>query len=570
MSFLQAMTAPDTTKTGVNGTTVYTEAGVEDGRVALFTMLNRGLEKEYLQDAIRKLFAESDTHPTHQYQLDLFLMAFQTRDIRGGKGEKQLFYDMMETLYELDPMTTKNMMKHIPEYGCWRDMWELMSRVPELTDSIMTVVKERFLFDRVLLAAHSYEKMSLLSKWLPRENSKTYPGTANQIAAALYPFITSEMGQMMTYRKEVSAMNRAIKTVEVNMCNRTWAAIIPDAVPGRCLKMHTKAFFNQKQKGSEMRYSDSKDRMLCREHFLEFTEGLRLGTKKAHGAHVVMPHELIEKGLDYMTTAEEHDINEGQWVSILKEAEKQGGLGRAVAMCDFSGSMHGQPKLISLGLGILISELTHPAFRNHILTFDAEPRWHSFTSGATLRKKLQSISDKLGQGLNTDFYKACMSILKRMVQHRVPVGEEPEDLIVLTDMGFDAAAMERKQQPRQPFQTPHQPFQIESIRAKFVEEGEKLWGEGKGWKAPRIVVWNLRADYKDFHAKACQEGVVQLSGWSPNVLKALQKGPIQVTTPYQGLRKLLDDERYVKIAETWFCPSNDTRERRQNLKGPPF
>ena len=557
MSFIQAMTAPSTTKTGVNGAVVYTEAGVEDGRVALFTMLNRGLDKEYLQDAIRKLFNESKTHTTRQYQLDLFLMAFQTRDIRGGKGEKQLFYDIMEVLYELDPRTTKNMMKHIPEYGCWRDMWELMCRVPALTESILTVVKERFLFDRILLAAHSKEKMSLLSKWLPRENSKTYPGMATQIATVLYPFITSERVRIVMYRKEVSAMNHAIKTVEVNMCDKTWAAIIPDAVPGRCLKMHTKAFLNQK--GSEMRYPDSEDRMACREHFLEFTEGLRAGTKKAHGAHVVMPHELIEKGLHYLTTTEEHDINEGQWVSILKEAEKQGGLGRAVAMCDFSGSMDGfsgsisaQPKLISLGLGILISELTHPAFRNHILTFDAEPKWHAFTSGATLQKKLKSISRHLGQGLNTDFYKACMSILDRMVKHRVPVGEEPEDLIVLTDMGFDAAAMERGQPSRQP-------FQIESIRTQFVEEGEKLWGQGKGWKAPRIVVWNLRADYKDFHAKAHQEGVVELSGWSPNVLKALQKGPIQVTTPYQGMRKLLDDERYLNIVETWFCPSISER-----------
>lgn len=551
MSFLQAMTAPATTKTGINGAAVYTEAGVEDGRVALFTMLNRGLDKTYLQDAIRKLFAESETHVTYQYQLDLFTMAFQTRDIRGGKGEKQLFYDMMETLYDLDPRTTNNMMKHIPEYGCWRDMWELMRRVPALTESIVAVVKERFLFDRILLAAHSHEKMSLLSKWLPRENSKFYPGMANQIAAALYPFVTSAMGRLMMYRKEVSAMNRAIKTVEVNMCNKTWATIVPDAVPGRCLKMHTKAFFNQKQKGTEMRYPDSEDRMLCREHFLEFTEGLRAGTKKAHGAHVVMPHELIEKGLDSRTTVEEHDINEGQWVSILKESERQGGLGKAVAMCDFSGSMSGQPKLISLGLGILISELTHPAFRDHILTFDAEPRWHSFQKGATLQKKLQSISSSLGQGLNTDFYKACMSILKRMVQYRVPVGEEPEDLIVLTDMGFDSAAMERGQPSRQP-------FQIESIRALFVEAGEKLWGEGKGWKAPRIVVWNLRDTYKDFHAKACQEGVVQLSGWSPNVLKALQKGPIQVTTPYQGLRKLLDDPRYYTIVETWFHRSKRT------------
>jgi hypothetical protein len=29
-------------------------------------------------------------------------MAFQTRDIRGGKGERQLFYDFMTALYNSD------------------------------------------------------------------------------------------------------------------------------------------------------------------------------------------------------------------------------------------------------------------------------------------------------------------------------------------------------------------------------------------------------------------------------------------------------------------------------------
>ena len=47
----------------------------------------------------------------------------------------------------------------------------------------------------------------------------------------------------------------------------------------------------------------------------------------------------------------------------------------------------------------------------------------------------------------------------------------------------------------------------------------------------------------DFHAKADQEGVVQLSGWSPSILKALQKG-VEVQTPYEGMRSILDDARY--------------------------
>jgi hypothetical protein len=66
-----------------------------------------------------------------------------------------------------------------------------------------------------------------------------------------------------------------------------------------------------------------------------------------------------------------------------------------------------------------------------------------------------------------------------------------------------------------------------------------------GYQPPRIICWNLRAEYKDFHAKAHEVGVVQLSGWSPSVLKALQ-GPegVKVETPYQGMRKILDAARY--------------------------
>jgi hypothetical protein len=89
--------------------------------------------------------------------------------------------------------------------------------------------------------------------------------------------------------------------------------------------------------------------------------------------------------------------------------------------------------------------------------------------------------------------------------------------------------------------------QLARIRREFKEAGEHLFGKGKGWKAPRIVIWNVRAEFKDFHAKADQEGVVQLSGWSPSMLKALQKGGVEVQTPYQGMRAILDDDRYDQV-----------------------
>ena len=548
MAFVQAMKSQDTTNVGINGADVYTEEGVGDYRVSLFTMLNRGLEAEYIQDYVAKIFKRR----INDEMRDLFVMAFQTRDVRGGKGERRLFQHFISTLYKHDKEMVYNVICLIPEYGCWRDMWELLKAIPELEPIIFSITKKQFGDDLYRCHSKQQSKMSLLSKWLPRENSGNYPGLARGLANHIYNFEESERKRIVRYRKDTSMMNKALQTVEIDMCGKSWAEIKPENIPGRCLKIHNKAFLNEPVKKSyisSLRYPDSEDRMECRKHFQEFVEALNRGEKKAHGANVVMPHELVVKALSCHASDDELGINQGQWVSIRNESQKLGGLGKCVPMCDFSGSMNGLPKLISLALGILVSEINHNAFKDHILSFDAEPQWHSFAGFTTLKEKLDSIKSSLGQGLNTNFYKACMKIVEKMKQAKVPVGEEPEDLIVFTDMGFDAANQEHGYYEANA--APKWDTQIEKIRNKFKKAGEEVWGEGNGWKAPRIVIWNLSAKYKDFYAKADQEGVVQLSGWSPSMLKALQKGSIEVITPYLGMRAILDDERYDEVRKVW-------------------
>jgi hypothetical protein len=79
--------------------------------------------------------------------------------------------------------------------------------------------------------------------------------------------------------------------------------------------------------------------------------------------------------------------------------------------------------------------------------------------------------------------------------------------------------------------------QFQKVRADFAAQG---------YEPPLIVCWNVSNMYSDAHAKAHEVGVVQLSGWSPSVLKAIQTG-VTVQTPYQGLRVLLDDARYDRV-----------------------
>jgi hypothetical protein len=236
------------------------------------------------------------------------------------------------------------------------------------------------------------------------------------------------------------------------------------------------------------------------------------------------------------------DILQGQWDSIKAETVKSGtAFGKMVPLCDFSGSMDGIPKLVSLALGILISEINHPSFRDHIMTFDEKPTWYRFRKGDCLFEKLASVHD-IGQGLNTDFYKACRLIIDKMVASRVPIGKEPTDLLVLTDMGWDAASTVRER--ANPWKS-----QVQVIREEFAEAGRTLYPGTAGWTMPRIIVWNLRGEFKDFQAKAADEGVLTISGWSPSVLKALQNGTIENMRPIDGLRTILDDERYDPVRE---------------------
>lgn len=542
MIFAGVMNNTGTNKTGVNGEEVLTEAGVGDMRVSLFAMLTRKLSASYIASQIAAAPAA--------YLEDLLVMAIQTRDIRGGKGERDLFYAMVVALYKRVPSAVEALVPLIPEYGCWRDLWELHELVAGLQPTIEVLVARQWAEDSVRI-----EGRSLLAKWLPREGSKTYPGLAATLARVLYPN-THPRARMATYRKAVAKMNRMLGTVEIKMCGNTWCEIEPAHVPGRCFHIRHAALQNYKlvkvpgKKKRRVVHEErvgSEDRRLCAVTVKRFLEKVMAGKATIKGADVVQPHELVREVLldnwnGWGSTSKDCKVAEGQWLAIRDAAKMAGGFGKAVAMCDFSGSMEGTPMHVSLALGILISETNHAAFRDHILTFDSDPCWHSFAGLDSLQAKVNAVYGHCGQGLSTDFYKACMLILDRMNAASVPVGEEPEDLIVLTDMGWDAAHQSHGDQGRSGYSTNTEPWkgQVAKIRGAFT---------AAGYKAPRIVIWNLRAAYKDFHAAAEDEGVVMISGWSPNILNALQKDGVQTRTPMEALRAVLDAPRYAKVRE---------------------
>lgn len=250
-----------------------------DYHTIFFTMLQQNLEPN-LKEYIIRIKTTNDKRT-------LYIMVFYLRDILFGLGKRDQFYEFMKILAMDYPEQTCKMIPLIPVYGCWRDMWEIMC--PELEHAILAYTKKVFLNDLVYCANEQVTKTSYLAKWLPREKSN--PCLAKIIANYIYT--GSQRSRLIRYRKEVSYINRAKHTVEINMCSNTWSKINPCAIPVECLKRNANAFLNITEDGNE-RYADE-DRQQCRDHFLRYGRVIRLPSyPRQYSLHEILNHPRYE------------------------------------------------------------------------------------------------------------------------------------------------------------------------------------------------------------------------------------------------------------------------------------
>ena len=566
-----AAVAVATMVAGVKGSDVYASTGSKV--LDLYIMLNRGLLESEIRTAVDSIVATGDKAQLE----DAFVLLFQTRDIRGGKGERKLFeflwaalathrYDVSSSLFDL-----------VPEYGCWQDLLPLATGPAKL--KIYDLMLKQLQLDEQALASYaaavaaaaekdaqfpalggsatpvpSKPKLSLVAKWLPREHSNRQEDRVHASALAKQANPSSRAPQA-EYRKRVTAVNKALDTLEITLCGGQWATIDPSKVPGRARKQYRGAFLNKVPRGrphGRKEPSTDPDRIACAERFVAHNAKAKKGEAKVNGADTVFPHELVKVAISGQLDEAERDATEAQWRAIWDKVRATGTLGRTLAMSDFSGSMaspDATPLHVSMALGLGIAECNTGIFKGHLLTFDSTPTLHKFTAEGFCDRLAEV--EGLAQGLSTDFQAAYNLILEHLKRHAVPPGQEPTDLIVLTDMGFDAASRAGSDgwysvdgRYNHAVKTKDQETHAQIARRAFRLAGETLWGEGKGWQAPRIVIWNLRAAYNDFQATAMEEGVIQVSGWSPSLLRVLMTQGVDAMKPNAMLRVVLDDPRY--------------------------
>lgn len=541
---------------GNKGSDVY--ASSSDPRVDLNVNCVRNAEAPKLTAGLQSILALG----TKEAVEDAFVLTFHVRNVRGGKGERDVFRTLFTTLMREKPEIANECLRLIPHYGYWDDIFKL-----PISDSIISLVVEQLNTD---IQIPEDQSISLLAKWAPRESKN--PEMQKCLAYKMFPHIKYHSSKMKLYRKLISKLNARLKTVETYMCDNRWDEIKPETVPGRAGKIYNRAFLNLPSKHERdrdaptntitYRKPDDPKRMMCREHFTTHFAEAAEGRAKINGASTLYPHEVVKKAASALSIASDMTEDEknhirGVWREFVSKA---GGLGRSIFMSDFSGSMRSSsagdtPFWVSMALGILGSEVCTDEFKNKLMTFDSNPVWHTFSEDADLFAKIKSIFDNnVGCGLSTDFQKAMDLVLQTLKDRRVRPGQEPENLIVLTDMNWDAACGSNQRSVftgntyRHVVKTEEWQTHVEMIKEAFKRAGEDMWGEGQGFVPPRIVIWNLAASAQtDYHASSDVPGVAMLSGWSPAQFEVLQKeGPRQLTA-YEILRLELDDAKYDRV-----------------------
>jgi hypothetical protein len=597
-----------------NGHAAVSDTGMNDDLLVLFDSLIRTTPfHSTLSTPLKQILEKSWETDDHDAIADVFVLAFQTRWCRGGKGERSHFYSIMTVLLEFYPSIVIKLLPLIPTYGYWKDPLLLLRRVKEggnlstepssskvyadLEDSIWRLFASQLDADLAELSQAALEdrapKISLCAKFAPSEKKefdKAF-GCALKIAKLLHPSIKGDKPLKKLYRLGLKKLRLALGIPEVFECANLFGEIDFGKVSSLALSRKMRAYLNEVLKGEGNksstaedddddewgrgnRHPDNEDRVQCRKNLIKkIIDGGGVKGKD------LFPHELVEK-VKKGTQTSSIAVNlviDSQWKAIREgvvkmvedkkkallqevktedlnampiDVKKNLDLGKVICMADVSGSMTGTPMSVSIAMGILLSEVCHPSFRDLVLTFEDNPIFHNLKScGSSFVKKVRSLQ-RAPWGVSTDFGKA-MKLIAEIVETNKLKQEDIPDLLVVSDMQFDQAEHRFDSGSRKRVAS-------EQVKKLFADLGVKLFGAPL--EPPGIIFWNVRSS-EGFPAGSEAEGVVLLSGYSPSLMTFVLSGEFadeveikvdevtgEVTkkvmkiTPKAALRKVLNDD----------------------------
>lgn len=517
---------------------------------------DKSLENKFIE-ILTKI--NSDTTKYKNELILLYKITAHTRDIIDGKGEMDLCWMQLYNWWKINPkiayfLTDKIVyMKGFHQYGSWKDIKYLCYYIYNKTnnkdhDYIEYLISLTNFYLRKFLKNKNNNSLKLLTKWIPREKSKKFGWVFVKLAKDYnkkyietaqkneVKMIKAVKKSCMEYRKLIAEFNKELKTVQINMCNKTWGQIEIKNITSKTMNKNMTAFLNLKQNNGRMiQRSTDEDRIECASNLKNYLElaknkdtNIKINGKRCN------VYEYVRDAIKHSDNKIQKEIINAQWEDNKNNNTQ---LGKIIPMVDVSGSMETDdciPLYNSVGLGIRISEKTHDAFKNRIMTFSSNPKWIILEEGMSFCDKVYKVKHA-EWGMTTDIYKAFRSILDVIKVNQVP----PDDIADLTlaifsDMQIDQAIGQKS-------------FSVlyDSIKQMFDVAGlESIYK--KPYQVPHILFWNLRRT-SGFPSKTTTKNTTMLSGYNSSLLNVFQEKGIddlQKVTPIQMLKDLLSKERY--------------------------
>lgn len=564
MNLVQAM---DSIQRGENGHIEYSWSSqeIQEHLVKLYFQLVRTDDMSDLERQIEKLLDQMFVSPKeNNKEIVMFCkMVANVRDVHGnGKGEVSLSHMMLWCLYKRHRNLATFLFEKfvsIPEthqYGSWKDVKYFCNYIKEKTGDpshyfINYIVRLTNYYLRLESQTTDDRKLTLISKWIPREKSKKFKWLFNLLAKDYYSiYLTTAKDEASRkratlkayrdYRKLLTSLNKRINTVQVKMCDSRWSEIKPSEITSKTMSKQMMALLNQKKEGRNLvERSTSEDRRACANTLKQHLEDVKnkKSGKKINGKRCDV-YEFVRDTLKYINYGENSktqlEMIEAQWEDNKTRNVQQ--TTKIIPLCDTSGSMECDecvPLYNALGLSIRLSEITHPAFKDRVLTFSSEPEWVDLSEEKTLSEKLLKLKSARW-GMNTNLYSAMKMILDALIINDVHPNEvENLVLAIFSDMQIDQAYTDNRKVLQDKLK---QMFELAGLETKYRQP----------YPVPHILYWNLRKT-SGFPTKTTEPNVTMFSGYNSSLLNVFhEKGMEELVkiTPWDMLKTTLNNSRY--------------------------
>lgn len=441
---------------------------------------------------------------------------FYIRDIRGGQGERRFFRVCMRDLASWNTEAASRNLKYVPEFGRWDDLYIFVG-TPLEADAFQ-FMKEQLALDI------QCKTPSLLAKWMKSENASSNESRRLARKTATAFGMTSKQ-----YRKTLSTLRERINVLERLMSAGKWDEIEFDKIPSKAGLKYKNAFAKH-----------DIERMKSEKNVISYEDFAKSEDTKVN-AKTLYPYEVVEKGLKVMgcdnwywnknnvpmTNTDRLMVNK-YWDNLADYFN--GANFNALAVVDTSASMRGTPLNVAISLGLYCAEKAKGPFAGHYVSFSRTPKLIK-TEGVDFCDKISRIyATNLCE--NTNIEATFDMLLNTAIANRCSQDDLPQNLIIISDMEFDAGTGRGGWYSRgNAFDTT---TLMESIRQKWAAHGYVM---------PKLIYWNVDARQNNIPENIGCGLVSYVSGFSPSIFQTIMSGK----TGVELMMEKLDSERYAVI-----------------------